>query len=1063
MEAGGLKMDVVIVSRGRCGLIHGPQNQRRTHAKLAMPYRLLYIGHMFPLEKRIQTAFAFFLMLTAGAFAQTIPFVLPWNDATAGPTDFSSLNAPIGANRVAVDANGHFVVDGRRVRFLGVNFAGDSPFMPTNNAEAVAARLAKFGVNAIRFHHMDASWAYNGGILAYGASTTNFNQANLERVHYLVSRLKAHGIYSDINLLVGRSYLPGDGLGPKITDMDWKDSHILGYFYAPALALHKDYATRLLTPTNRFTGLPLARDPAVAFVEIINENGVIQKWLDGGLDRLPLRYSLALQEKWNAWLVARYTNDSAMLAAWKVIDQPLGTNLLINGAFSNGLASWIAEQHFNARADFSRTFDFTNGQPAARITVTNADTTGWYIQFNQPNLKLTSNQAYTISFWAKSSPATNADVAVMRAHDDYATLGFYQSLALAPGWQGFTNSFQAPVTETNARVNFGSMGNELAAFWYADVRLQAGGRIGTLPAGAALATGTIPNVIHSGSGYNGTQEARRDWLRFLRDLEYNYYDTMVAYVRTNCGYHGLIFGTIMACSPATVQSRLDSIDGHAYWQHPQFPGVAWDPVNWFQPNISMVNTLGDDNTLAGLARQRIKGKPFTVTEYEHPAPNYHGAEGPLLLAAYAGLQDWDGLWLFAYGPGNDMLPMGYVRSYFEIAQHPTKMANLLLAANLFRRGDVRPAQQEYTMALTPDRELDLLQNTWAWNLFSSSQLGVPGKLAFVSRLDTSAGTNAVGLASPPAAPAGNDLTSDTGELRWNLGQPGAGVVTVDTPRTKAAIGFTDHQPVTLGGITLQAGTTMLGWSTLGATVTHGEVFTNDCTTLIVAGGWWENTGQVWTDTNLDSLGNQWGQAPVLTEVVPFTYQLPVATNFVQAWSLDERGQRRAAMPVTGNGSSTTLSITTNAGSIWYELDVARWTASFDLWRMRYFTTDALSDPALSGPAATPDGDGVANLLKYYLGLPGGAPAPLNRLPVGSLVPVSGRLYLAMTYSRDKLANDVDCIAEVSTNLADWSSGPSATTVEQTMDLGTLEQVTVRDLTPVAGASHRFMRLRLQQH
>jgi len=1014
--------------------------------------------------KRLLAGGALFLILATVAFAQTIPFVLPWNDATAGPTDFSSLNAAIGTNHVAVDTNGHFVVDGRRIRFLGVNFAGDSPFSPTNNAEAMAARLAKFGVNAIRFHHMDAPFAYNGGVLAYtSSSTTNINPAQLDLVYYLVSRLKAHGIYSDINLLVGREYVTGDGLGPKITGMDWKDTHILGYFYDPALALHEDYATKLLTPTNPYTGFPLARDPAVAFVEVINENGVIQKWFDGGLDRLPARYALALQSKWNAWLLARYTNEAAMLAAWNVISQPLGTNLLINGAFSNGLAGWNPEQHYNARADFSRTFDFTNAQPSARVTVTNADTTGWYIQLNQPNLQLVSNQVYTVSFWAKSSPVTNADISVMRAHDDYATLGFYQFLTLSNTWQLYSNTFLATAAETNARVNFGSMGNELAAFWFANVQLQAGGQIGALPAGDSLAAGTVPNITYSGGAFPGTLEARRDWLNFLRDLEYNYFDTMVAYVRTNCGYHGIIFGTIMACSPATVQSRLDSIDSHAYWQHPQFPGVAWDPVNWFQPNISMVNTLGDDNTLAGLARQRIKGKPFTVTEYEHPAPNYHGAEAPLLLAAYAGLQDWDGLWLFAYGPGNDMLPMGYVRSYFEVAQHPTKMANLLLAANLFRRGDVSPAQQEYTMALTPDRELDLLQSTWSWNLFSSSQLGVPGTLAFVSRLDTSVGTNAVGLTSPPAAPPGNDLASDTGELRWNLSQPGAGVVTVDTARTKAVIGFTDHQPAAFGGLTLQAGTTRLGWSTLGVTVTHGEVFTNDCTTLLVAGGWWENTGQIWTDTNKDSLGSQWGQAPVLAEVVPFTYQLPVATNFVQAWSLDVQGQRKAVMPVTGNGSSSTLTINTNSGSIWYELDVARWTASFNLWQMRYFTASALANPNLSGAAAAPDGDGVPNLLKYYLGLPGGTPAPADRLPAGALLPVSGQLYLSMTYTHDKLVSDVDCIAEVSTDLVTWTSGPSVTGVQQSVDLGALLQVTVRDLTPAAGATHRFMRLRLQQH
>jgi len=1003
------------------------------------------------------------LTISLPAFAQSIPWILPWNDSTATVTDFSALNTPIGAERVAVDANGHFVVNGERIRFLGVNFAGDSPFMPTNNVEGVAARLAKFGVNAIRFHHMDASWAYNGGLIAYtSSSSTNINPNQLDRLHYLVSRLKAHGIYSDINLLVGREYRSGDGLGQEVTSMDWKDAHILGFFYPPALALQKDYATKVMSPTNRYTGLPLAKDPAVAFVEIINENGIVQKWLDGGLDRLPARYAGSLQAQWNDWLKARYTDETTMLQAWKVIDLPLGPNLLANGAFSNGLTGWITEQHYNARAGFARTYDFTGSQPSARVTVTNADTTGWYIQLNYPGLTLVSNLAYTISYWAKSSPATNAYASVMQAHGNYSGLGYYQGLNLTTGWQRFTNTFQASATDSNARVNFGSMGNKLATFWYADVRLQPGGQIGVLPPGASLVAGTVPNLRYSGGGYTGTREARRDWLRFLRDLEYAYYDAMVAHLRKDIGYTGLIFGTIMANSPATVQSRLDVIDGHAYWQHPQFPGQPWDPVNWYIPNTSMINTMGDDNTLAGLARQRIKGKPFTVTEYQHPSPNYYGAEGPLLLAAYAGLQDWDGLWLFDYGQGNPVVTMGYVRGFFEIGQHPTKMANLLLAANLFRRGDVKPAANEITMALTPDRELDLLQNAWAWGVFSSSQLGVSGKLAFTNRLSTSVGTNPEGLTIPPPGPTENAISSDTGELRWDLTQSNAGLVTMNTPRTKILAGFADTRPVNLGGLTFTPATTKLGWCTLGATLVRGAVFTNDCTALVITTGWWENTDQVWTDDTRTSIGNHWGGPPVLTEVVPFTVTLPVGTNYVSVWSLNERGQRKAALPVSGTANSTIISVGTNTGSIWYELQVRRWTASFDLWRARYFSAQELLDPAISGEAAAPDGDRVANLWKYYLGLPGRTPAPPDRLPAGNLLPLEGGTYLAMTYTRDKLANDVECAGEVSSDLLSWLSGPGYVQAEPPLDLGELEQVTVRDVLPVRSSNRRFLRLRLQR-
>ncbi len=1002
------------------------------------------------------------LLLATALHAAAVPFVLPWDDALPGVvTDFSGINHPItAASRVSVDADGHFVANGERVRFLGVNFAGDSPFMPTNKADAVAARLAKFGVNNVRFHHMDAPWAYGGGLLSYTSTrSTNFNAGQLEKLHFLISRLKVHGIYANINLLVGREYRSGDGLGAAITTMDWKDQHILGFFNDTALGLHRDYATKLLTPTNRFTGLPLAKDPAVAFVEIINENGIIQKWLDGGLDRLPATYTAQLQARWNDWLMARYASDAAMLAAWNIIAQPLGTNLLKNGAFSNALTSWNAEQHDTARASFSRTFEFTNNAPSARIVVTNLGTASWHIQFNQGGLRVTNGHPYTVSFWAKASQALNLDVSVMQAHADWQQVGFGRSCALTTGWQRFTNTFQANLTDSNVRVNFGGMGLSLATFWIADVAFQTGGELGNLPGGASLARRTVPNLRFSGDGFTGTKEARGDWLRFLRELEDRYYDLMVAHVRNHCGYPGLIFGTIMANSPATVQSRLDVIDGHAYWQHPQFPGNPWDSVNWFVPNISMVNTL-EGNTLADLARQRIQGKPFTVTEYNHPQPMYYGAEAPLLLATYGALQDWDGLWMFDYGHGQDgTTTMGYARGFFDTAQHSGKMANLLLAANLFRRGDVLPAAQEITMALSPNREIDLLANTWAWGVFSSSQFGLSGKHAFVNRLSTSVGTNAIGLTNPPPAPSGNVLTSDTGELRWDLTTAGRGVVTVNTARTKAVIGHATNRVWQLGELSLTPGSNQLGWLTFGATLTRGSSFTNDCNALIIATGWWENTGQLWKDANKDSVGNQWGGPPILMEVVPFTLTLPVGTNRLSAWALDERGQRRVVLPVSGNSTQATLHVTSAAASIWYELQVAPLLVGFDLWRATNFTTAELVEPTISDESAAPAGDGMPNLMKYYFGLPPKTPAPPDRQVRGGLMFWSGTGHLALTYYHDKAVGDVSCVPEVSSDLLRWFSGEGHTLQLPPEDLGGIERLVALDVTSAGSAAQRFMRLR----
>jgi len=125
-------------------------------------------------------------------------------------------------------------------------------------------------------------------------------------------------------------------------------------------------------------------------------------------------------------------------------------------------------------------------------------------------------------------------------------------------------------------AGFSGMGNKLATFYFADVRLQAGGRLGMLPAGTSLAARNLPNIAYSRPGFHW--HARTPGgigCGFARAGERRITTRWSGFVRTNCGYPGLIFGTIMANSPATVQSKMDVIDGHAYWKHPD-SGPAMD-------------------------------------------------------------------------------------------------------------------------------------------------------------------------------------------------------------------------------------------------------------------------------------------------------------------------------------------------------------------------------------------------------------------------------------------------------------------------------------------------------
>jgi hypothetical protein len=994
--------------------------------------------------------------------AEQISFVLPWNDAAPGITDLSSWNQNIGPNdRVSGTPDGHFVVNGKRIRFFGMNFAGDGPFQPTNKADAVAARVSKFGINCIRFHHMDAPWALNGGLIDYRqGNSRQFQRSQLELLHFLVARLKAHGVYANINLLVGREFKPGDGLPAEIASLDWKVQHVLGFFNDTALALHKEYAIQLLTPVNPYTGLSLAQDPAVAFVEIMNENGMVHQWFDGALDTLPAVFAGQLQGRWNEWLKARYPDDAALLAAWKPVDQPLGTNLVKNGAFIAGLSGWSMEEHQGADAVFSVTNGF-NGQPAVRVEIVKPGTESWHVQLNQPGLRLTQDQVYTFSFYAKADEATGLSVSIMEAHTNWATLGYAQTVSLTHNWQPFTATFLAPRSDANARPNFGGFATKQVAVWIADVRFQAGGQVGILPAGASLAARNLPNVLRNAGTSVATADAQRDWLRFLLELERRYWEGMAQHVRERCGYPGLIFGTVIANSPPNTQALLDVVDAHAYWQHPQFPVRPWDPVNWFVSNVSLVNTVGDNNPLSSLARQRVQGKPFTVTEYQHPSPNYYGAEGPLLLAAYGALQDWDGLWLFEYGRGNDTAATGCFRGFFDTGQHPTKMANLLVAAALFRRGDVTPALQEYPMAVTPETELEiLLKAGGAWSVMNGGHLGVSSKLALASRLSLSVGSNARGLTNPPASPAGSVISSDTGQLTWNLSQSNQGVVTVQTPRTKAVVGFVNQQPIDLGGITFRTGATQLGWATLSLILREGPSMTNGGRLLFVASGQVDNTGMQWLDTAQSTVGTNWGRAPVLVEVVPFQLILPVSVTNVKAFALDELGQRKQELLVREVNGQASLMVTNNTGTFWYEI----WTAAdapFERWRFANFSGWELADPTLSSETATPAGDGIPNLMKYASGLPAKV-AATHSLIRGRLLQIEGQVYAALNYTRLKHAEDVAYYPEITPDLANWLSGPDYLQEAERTDLGLSELVTVRDRTPLGAIGRRFLRLKVER-
>lgn len=798
------------------------------------------------------------LLLAATAQAEPLfPFVLPWDDAATGLVNVASWSPPIQPVTVR---DGHFVAGKERIRFLGVNFCFGACFPAKEAAEKIAARLAKFGINIVRFHHLDMQ-PYPNGIRASGRE---LHPEALARLDYFIAQLQKHGIYANLNLLVSRPFAAADGLPAEIETLSWKDRAVTGFFHQPVIELQKEYARQLLTHRNPHTGQTYAEDPGVGTVEIHNENGLLHAWLGGEVDRLPAVFLRDLQLQWNVWLRRRYGTTEKLREAWNGRAEPLGDEMLTG--------KWRLEQHAGAQATVTVTNTVTE------LHVQQAGTADRHVQWNLPGLLLLSNQTYTLTFRAKADVPRTMFASVGEAHEPWGELGLHGPAALTNEWRAFRFVFNARRTDTNARVNLTGFGTQAGRVWISDVSLRTGGVTG-IAENERFENATLPVFLKARLGVR-TDAAQRDWFRFLWEAEDRYWQGMQLFLKSELKVQAPIIGTIVGCSTPNLMARLDAVDTHAYWQHPHFPGKAWDGDNWLVGNKPMTAER-DGGVLPGLAFKRVLGKPHCVTEYNHSAPNSYSAEAFPLLAAFAAVQDWDAIYAFAYSHRRDDWDTRRITSFFDIDQHPLKMATLISAAALFRRADVKPATGQITVPLNQEKELELLRRASAWRLVDDGMLGAKPADALSHRV-------AIGN--------GNSLPGVSSEFVW-----GDGVVTVNAPRSKAVIGASGGKTYQLGNITIEPAA---DWSVITVTELQPGRW------LVTACGTAENTGMVWKDGTKASVGRNWGQAPSLVEGVKAKLTFP---GKIAVWALDEHGHRCEQLPSAEIGPQWR--------TIWYEVVV----------------------------------------------------------------------------------------------------------------------------------------------
>jgi len=184
---------------------------------------------------------------------------------------------------------------------------------------------------------------------------------------------------------------------------------------------------------------------------------------------------------------------------------------------------------------------------------------------------------------------------------------------------------------------------------------------------------------------------------FYMELEQNYFGRMYRYLKNELGVKSLIVGTSdhnhsRSGYPLLAStSKLDVVDGHVYWQHPHYLRDPKTGRRAFSiPNTPMVNEPLN-STVVQLSRSAVAGKPYTVSETNHPFPNEYACEGIGVLAAYSAFHDWDGIFFYTFEHKDPEEWSPKMPAHFEIRPDPVKMTNLAVCALMFLRGDVRPA------------------------------------------------------------------------------------------------------------------------------------------------------------------------------------------------------------------------------------------------------------------------------------------------------------------------------------------------------------------------------------
>ena len=888
----------------------------------------------------------------SGEFAPLFPFQ-PTHDAPDNITNVRTW-AGVDGRPAGIDgfvrADGDRFVDanGTELRFIGTQCGMTGCFPSHEQADRLAREFTRYGINIVRMHYVSHRDPKNG----YPVLDSFIEPVQLEKFDYFISKLKENGIYVYFQLNIARKFGVLNGIVNPSRLPKYKNG--VDNVNPRMIELQKMFHKEILEHVNPYTGIAYKDETCISMMEIANENSIIHSWFSPThkFTGLIEPYKSEFVQKWNAWLINKYGNTENLKNAWVVRTPEDGRELLSNANDDPYNSSWKIQKAGGADAATqfrsSAKRDGLENPKYLRFNVISGTANKVEPRLYQTGLAVREGQPYCLKFKVRSDSPMNITVRLHQDHAPYSDVGLKVRIKSDYEWVEYKYNFTAQATDNNVKLVMNGFVPGIVDL--ADISLSCGLDY-DWPEGISLEDGNVdwPYVYN----WNELQQRSVDFIDFLSELEYAYFTDMYGNLKDNLGIRANVTGTQVGYGLNRAQSGMDYCDNHCYWCHPAFPTGRWDNNHFTVRNEAIINSWGHPaSTFTKVARQRILGKPYTVSEFDIPNLNFYCAEANIMMAALGAFQDWSGLIQFSW-----ILDTDYDRTHvwpqFDMCSAPQKLVHFPACYAMCVRRDVRKADDDIVFARPSVDAEDV--RTIAIESSSSAPADYESNFMCALPLVMKAG---VDVTESPAlfskegrkvvtrysdVPSdiledyqNKQLRSSTGELIWNWKEKNAGYFMVDTRNTKVFSGFVRGRSFTYRGMTLTPGRTRLDWLTLSLTLASPSDDSRPGNLLrpgrylLAATGLVQNTDMKIVEVSKtpskisisEPEGGRLGTGPVLCEGIEAKLSFAGLAGRVKCYSLDPEGNRMDEVPVAETSSGeAVLEIDPKYRTVWYEMIV----------------------------------------------------------------------------------------------------------------------------------------------